>query len=383
MTVMLPYEFTPRHYQKDVFKALFTDNIKRIVSIWHRRAGKDKSYINLIVAASQQRVGTYLYLFPELNQARRVIWNGIDKDGKRFLDHFPKQIISKTNGTDMRIEFKNGSIFQLGGSDRYDSLMGTNPVGIVFSEYSLQNPTAWHYLRPILAENGGWGAFNYTPRGRNHGFDLYDKAKDNAKWFVQKLDVNETSKGDGSPVITDEIIQEERDSGMPEELIQQEFYCSFEAAVPGSYYAQVLNQAEEEGRILDFPIESGSRVYTFWDLGISDSTAIWFLQPIGSELRLINYYENCGEGLEHYINYLHDFRDKHRIVYGDHWAPHDIKVRELTTGRSRLETARQMGIEYRVVANLPIADGIHGVRQLFSRFYIHKTNCEQGLNRRS
>lgn len=380
MEVALPHRFEARHYQADLFRAFFIDKKRRLISIIHRRAGKDKGAINLLIGAALQEVGTYLYLFPELNQARRVIWNGIDRDGMRFMDHIPPSLIKRTNSTEMLVEFKNGSIFQLGGSDRYDSLMGTNPKGIVFSEYSLQNPMAWHYLRPILAENNGWALFVYTPRGRNHGFELYQAAKENQNWFLQHLGANDTRRQDGTPVINPSIIQEELDAGMPEELVAQEFFCSFEAAVPGSIYGKPLQKAEEEGRVRDFEIDKYLPVYTFWDLGISDSSAIWLLQPAGHELRLIYYYENMGEGLQHYVQKLEEIRRQLGFnKYARHFAPHDIRVRELTSGRSRLETAQQFGINFDIAPNIPVVDGLQAVRNLFGRFFFHKTNCKFGI----
>ena len=159
---ILPYKYIPRDYQKPLWDALFLEQKKRCLVFWHRRAGKDKTCINIMTAASQMRVGTYYYLFPELKQARRVIWKGIGDDGLRFIDHFPQELISKVNNTDMTIEFKNGSIFMLGGSDRFNALMGTNPVGIILSEYALQNPMAWDFIRPILTQNNGWAIFETT-----------------------------------------------------------------------------------------------------------------------------------------------------------------------------------------------------------------------------
>ena len=377
--IILPYKFKPRDYQKPLFDAMFKENKKRFNTVWPRRSGKDKTYINLCVAASQRRVGTYIYLFPKLNQGRRVIWNGMDRDGMKFLDHFPKELIKRTNGTDMLIEMKNGSIFQLGGSDRYDNLMGTNPIGIVLSEYSLQNPMAWHHLRPILVENGGWAAFNYTPRGQNHGYELYENSKNNPSWFTELLTIESIKDGDGNRIITDEMVQEEIDAGMPEEMVQQEFYCSFSAAIPGAYYAKYLERIEADGRICDFPIDNKLAVHTFWDIGVRDPTGIWFAQLDGKEIKLIDYYQHNGEGIQHYINYLHDFRNKHQIVYGDHFAPHDISVREWGSGNTRWETARDLGVNFKIAPKLPVQDGIYAVRNIFNRVVIHKTNCAFGV----
>lgn len=379
MIITLPHEFSPRPYQHELNYAHFAEGKKRMVQILHRRGGKSKNAINFILPAALQRVGTYYHSFPELKQARNVIWKGIDKEGKRYLDHIPNRLIKKIDNSDMRIELINGSAIQLAGTDYYNSLMGGNPAGIIFDEYSLQNPMAWHYLRPILAENGGWALFIYTPRGKNHGYQLYEQAKKNPSWFVQLLGIDKTKNWDGSCVIDESIIEEERASGMPEELIQQEFYCSFEAAVVGAYYSKELDRAHKENRIYDFAINPKLPVFTAWDLGISDSTSIWFMQSDSGKLRLVNYYENNGCGIEHYIAYIKDFALKHGIKYARHFAPHDIEVREFITGLTRRELASKKGIDFQIVKRIGVQEGIQATRTLFERFHIHKTNCEYGI----
>jgi len=211
---------------------------------------------------------------PTQTQARKAIWNGVNpKTGKKLLEQvFPKEIRKRTRDDEMMIEFVNGAIWQLCGSDNYDSLVGSNVAGVVFSEWSLTNPRAWDYIRPILAENGGWAWFNYTPRGKNHGYDLFQMAERNDRWFAQSLSVDDTG------VISPEIIQEERDSGMSEDMIQQEYYCSFDVAIRGAYFAQELASARADGRIGFVPIEPMIDVHTFWDLGISK---IWASVKLG------------------------------------------------------------------------------------------------------
>jgi hypothetical protein len=221
MEVTIPHKYSPRPYQKPLWAAI-QRGIKRLVVVWHRRSGKDKTIVNIVASESQKRVGTYFYFFPTYAQGKKILWDGTDKDGFRFLDHFPKEIIKNKNETELRIEFKNGSAFQIIGTDKIDSIVGTNPIGCVFSEYSLQDPKAWDLMRPILRENGGWAIFNFTPRGVNHGFKILQVAKDNPDtWFHQVLTVDDTH------AVSQEDIDAERREGMPEELIQQEFYCKF------------------------------------------------------------------------------------------------------------------------------------------------------------
>lgn len=316
-----------------------------------------------------ERVGTYFYFFPTYTQGEKILWNGMDKDGFRFIDHFPAQLITNKNDTKLRLEYKNGSIFQVIGTDNIDSVVGTNPVGCVFSEYALQNPKAWDFIRPILAENGGWAVFNYTPRGKNHGYDLYEMASQNPNWFVQKLTVDDTG------IISPEIIQEERDSGMSEEMIQQEYYCSFTAAIMGAYYAKQYDEAERAGRFTNVPYDPALSVHTVWDLGIRDSMAIGFYQATGLERRKIDYCEFTGKGLPEAIKMV---KEK-PYVYGKHFAPHDIKVRELGTGKSRWEVCKELGITFEIVPDLPVQDGIEAGRRLFAKLWVDKTTCKDWL----
>lgn len=221
MEITIPYKYTPRPYQVPFLRAMDSGK-KRAAVVWHRRSGKDKTFLNFVVKKMMERVGSYYYLFPTKEQAKKVIWEGIDKDGMPFLDHFPKELIENRNDTEKKIKLKNGSIFQIGGTDDFDALMGTNPIGIVFSEFSLQNPKAWNFFRPILSENDGWAVFNFTPRGMNHAHAVLMIAQQNPDtWFSEVLTVDDTK------AISQEAIEAERKEGMPEDLVQQEYYCKF------------------------------------------------------------------------------------------------------------------------------------------------------------
>jgi hypothetical protein len=345
---------------------------KRAVCVWHRRAGKDKTFLNHCVKRMFERVGTYYYYFPTATMGRKILWDGIDKDGSRFIDHFPAELRDNVNNQEMKLKLTNGSLFQIIGTDRLD-VVGTNPIGCTFSEYSLQNPQGWEYVRPILAENGGWAVFNFTPRGYNHAKQLYDMAKDTDGWFHSLLTVDNTR------AIPQEAIEEERKSGMPEEMIQQEFYCSFDMGVTGSYYANYISRARDEGRIMDFNHDRTNLVHTVWDIGVGDSTAIWFYQLAGMQVHLVDYYENHGEGLPFYAGVLRERADKFGYQYGDHYAPHDIANREFGTGDSRLEAAKKLGIHFRVVPGESIESGINTVRAILDRCYFNRQRCKQGI----
>jgi len=380
---VLPYKFEYRDYQLTFRKEMEVK--KRSATVWHRRAGKDKTMLNFTFEKMFERVGIYYYLLPTYAQGKKIIWNGIDRDGFRHMNHLPKYMRKRTDNSEMLVEAINGSIFQVIGTDNYDSIMGTNPVGVVFSEYSLQNPVVWDFIRPILAENGGWAAFNYTARGKNHGYDLIEMAKVNEKWFAEILTVIDTKRPDGTPVITEEIIQEERDAGMDESLIQQEFYCDFNAANQGAYYGKQFEAVEKEDRYKSIPYEPALPVSTFWDLGISDSTSIIFAQNLSDkEFRIIDYYESNNEGLEHYLKLIHE----KPYQYKEHWAPHDIQVREWGSGMSRFETAknfkddkgRSIGIKFKIVPDISIQDGIDAARRIIPECWFDNTKNQKTGN---
>ena len=362
--ITVPLNWAPRPYQFPLWKFL-EDGGKRAVAVWHRRAGKDLLSVNWCAVSALTRPGLYWHLFPTYNQGRKIAWDGMTRDGRKFLEHFPKEMWEAVNNTEMRLTLKNGSIYQVVGTDNVDRLVGANPVGVVFSEYSLQDPRAWDYIRPILAENGGWALFIYTARGRNHGYDLLNMAKRNEKWFQQTLTVEDTR------AISSDAVEEERQAGMPEEMIQQEFYCSFDAPLVGSYYGSAMAKLLADGRLTSLPYEPRLEVHTAWDLGVSDSTAIVFYQKHGQEIRIIDYYENSGEGMAHYAKII---KEK-EYVYGEHLAPHDIQVRELGSGKSRLEVARELGIRFRVVPNLRIDDGIEAVRTTLPKCWFDEKKC--------
>lgn len=358
----LPYNFEPRFYQEPIFIAR-EQGKKRLLALWHRRAGKEKTFINLCACEMLDRVGAYFYFFPTYKQAKKAIWDGRDKEGFKFTDHFPKQLVKRTNKTDLLIEYKNGSIFQLIGTDNIDSMMSTNPIGCVFAEYSLQDPGAWEYMRPILRENGGWAAFDFTPRGKNHGFKLYEMAKNNPDWFVSRLTIHDTG------ALTDADIEAERREGVSEEMIQQEYFVSFAGVMEGAYYGRQFVQAEAEGRL------SKTRLYdetigveTWWDIGVGDAMAIWFTQTVGHEVRVIDYLENSGEALSWYAKQLSD----KPYVYLSHNGPPDLAKREVGAGGadrplSAKEVGEALGIKFRVVPAIGVEDGINAARAFLGR----------------
>lgn len=371
--IKVPHDWLPRPYQEPLWDAL-AGGCKRAVAVWHRRAGKDSVGLNWTVReALSGRVGVYWHLLPTLRQGRRVVWDGITGDGRRFLDHWPNDAVAHRRNDEMKFELVNGSIWQVVGSDNYDALVGANPVGVVMSEYALQGPAAWNYLRPILAENGGWAVFLYTPRGHNHGYALYNMAKGEPDWFAQKLTRDDTE------AISLEAVEAERRSGMSNEMIEQEFFCSFEAPLHGSYYGHEMMEAERDHRITHVPHDVAAGVETWWDLGIGDATAIWFAQRVGQEIHLIDYHEETGKGLAHYASVLQAKREERSMVYADHVFPHDVRARELGTGKSRAEVLEDLNVEVTIAPDLHVNDGIEASRAILPRCWFDEKRCERGI----
>jgi hypothetical protein len=258
MPIRIPANYSPRIYQIPFLRSMDMGKLRACL-VWHRRSGKSKSLLNFTIKKAFERIGTYYHAFPTYNQGRKNVWDGIDKDSqKRFIDlHIPPEIRQGTaNTTEMKIPLVNGSVYQIIGADNYDAIVGSNPVGLIMDEWAVSDryPTAWDYFRPILAENKGWAVFPFTPRGRNHGWDLYQMALRNPLWFCQILTVDDTN------AIPQVDIQAEREAGMSEDMIQQEFYCSFIAStenivIPFRLIQQALDRDvvyNRSGRIAGF-----------------------------------------------------------------------------------------------------------------------------------
>lgn len=371
--IQLPYAFTPRPYQLPFFRAM-DNGAKRAVLVHHRRAGKDKSAFNYMVKEAAKRVGIYYYFFPTYNQGRKVLWDGIDKAGFKFLDHIPKEIRKgDANQTEMKVTLINGSIIQVVGSDNVDTVVGTNPVGCVFSEYPLQDPSGWDFVRPILRENGGWAVFCYTPRGKNHGYDLYAMAKDNPEWYCQILSINDTF-GQGGTVGPEEV-EAERLSGMSKNLIQQEYYVSFDAAVENAVFGEQMHKARTEGRVTNVPYQSGLPVNTYWDIG-RDGTAIWFTQAVRNEVRVIDYLESFQSQLDIDLSEL----QKKGYVYGTHYFPHDGDYKDYKTGKTPKEIAASLGFQVEIIDKISKQAQIGAARALFNRCWFDEKKCQRGID---
>lgn len=326
------------------------------------------------------------------------MWDGIDKDGFRVMDHFPgfsarrhpAGMVAGRNETELRVEAINGSAYQIIGTDKIDSIVGTNPVGCVFSEFSLQDPRAWDMLSPILLENGGFACFNLTPRGHNHGEGLYKMARADPDWYCSLFTVDDTRDANGQPIISREQIESERrrlisqgkSDSDAETFLQQEYYCSFEGYLEGSYYSDQLRRARAEGRITRIPWRTNEPVFTFWDIGTSksgDTTAIWFGQRYKHLMLFIDYLSDHGKQVGHYAKMLHELP----YTYGGHYWPHDGQTRDFggREGEDRRDTGQRLGIRpIHIVPRGDVIDGIDSVRRLFSQCWFDERKCEKGLS---
>ena len=377
--LILPFGYKPRHYQKELFEAL-DEGKRRAIVVWHRRAGKDLSLWNLLIKKAMERKGTYYYFFPEFSQGRRILWRGIDGQGTGFMDYLPDVLIKRSLDQEMMVELVNGSIIQVIGTDNFDKIRGSNPIGMVFSEFAFQNPMAWEVVRPILAENGGWAVFNSTPNGTNHFYDLYAQAKTNKNWYANLLTVNDSFKDDALtiPVVTDDIIDEERESGMSEDMVQQEYFGSFTATAGGYYYMDQISALKERNAIEYLTVDPTAQIHTYWDIGFSDSTAVWFIEHTETGFRVVDYYEDNKKSLVDHVKLV----AMKPYTIAEYHFPHDIDHTEITSGKTRMSLLRDVypSLKMSKVPRGHVSDGIAMVRAILPTCTFDKINTEVGIN---
>jgi phage terminase large subunit len=380
-SITLPNNWEPRRHQFAALNA-FDRGIKRHVWVWHRRFGKDDVALNLAAREAWTNVGEYWHMLPQAEQSRKAIWEAVNPHtGVRRIDQaFPMDVRENYRESDMMIRLKTGSIWRVVGSDNYNSLVGTPPRGIVFSEYALADPAAWDLLRPILLENRGWAIFISTPRGDNHLKQIYDYAVSVGEaggWFAQKLSCDDTGLFSQDQLDT-ELAEMQARHG-PEDgraLFDQEYRCSFVAPLIGSYYARLIENLEKSGRITSVEPVHNLPVNTAWDLGVGDSTAIWCFQSTPLGIRVVDYFEAQGQGMEYYVEWL----DK-RGYRGADLLPHDARQR-IPVGnppRTRIELMIEMGRKPQVVPLHRIDDGISAARMTLPLCSFDAVKCQAGL----
>jgi len=358
--IIIPY--APREPQLAIHKMMAEKRFSVVVA--HRRMGKTVAALNHIIKEAiqnQKEAPRYAYIAPTYGQAKRVAWD--------YLLKYTMPLKATPNISELSTDFW-GRRIQLYGSDNPDSLRGQYFDGVILDEIGDQDPKIWtDIIRPALSDRLGWALFLGTPKGNNHFKALRDQAEDSEDWGLLEFKASQTGL-----IAASELKDARKEMG--EDKYNQEFECSFNAAVEGSYYGKILNDVEEKGRMCNIDRDDLCRTYAAWDLGMGDSTALWVAQATGQEVRLLEYVENHGQGLDWYVNWLKD----------NHWhqaeqkLPHDVEVRELGTGKSRLEVLRESGLDVRVLPRLSVDDGIQAVRRLLPRCWFNMPKVKQGLD---
>ena len=353
--------YRPREPQRAIHKAVAANRFTVVVA--HRRMGKTVAAINQLIHSSLKCGNDnprYAYIAPTYGQAKRIAWD--------YLEQFTRPLDAKLNVSELKADFF-GRRIQLYGSDNPDSLRGQYFDGVVIDEIADQDPKIWNeIIRPALADRKGFALFLGTPKGRNHFADFRDRAASSEDWSLLEFKASETG-------ILDPMELESARKEMGADKYAQEFECSFSAPVTGSYYGELINDLESAERICPIGYESLARTFCGWDLGMSDSTAIWVAQIASKEVRIIDYVENHGVGLDWYVEWLRDKGYEHATQI----LPHDVQVRELGTGKSRKEMLEEAGLEITVAPRLSVADGIQAVRQLLPRCWFN-VDTKQGID---
>jgi phage terminase large subunit len=367
-----------RWYQRPFHEYLVSTPGARAIEIAHRRWGKDEIVLAATCQLAHQRVASYWHCLPEYEQGRKALWNAINAHtGKRRIDEaFPPEIRESKDEQQMLIKLKCGSTWQIIGSDRYDATVGAGVAGIAYSEWALANPSAWAYHRPMLEENNGWAAFITTPRGRNHAKSMFDMAKANPRWFAEVSTVHDT--GALSPAQIDESLKEYialygEDVGQAQ--FEQEYLCSFNAAILGAYFAREMMALRADGRVKEIEPLPNRPVHRAWDIGVRDDTSIWWFQVVNGQPRIFDCYTASGAGVDHYAEIVH----AKPYEPGIDFVPHDAKVKEWGTGRTRVETMESLHLRPKLVPMASFLDGINAARLTLKKAVFHPRCEDKGL----
>jgi phage terminase large subunit len=358
--VVVETGYKPREQQRKIHDAV--ESHRFVVVVAHRRMGKTVAALNQLIHSALQCEKPdprFAYIAPTYGQAKRVAWD--------YLVNFTRPLDAAHNISELKVDFY-GRRIQLYGSDNPDSLRGQYFDGVILDEIGDQNPKIWNEIvRPALADRLGWALFLGTPKGANHFKDFRDRAEKEPGWSLLEFKASETG-------ILPQAELEAAKKEMGDDKYSQEFECSFDSPVEGSYYAALLGKLAPE-RFTEFPKDDLCKTYTAWDLGVGDSTAIWVCQVAGQERRLIDFYENHGVGLDSYVKWIRDSG----YTQAEHILPHDVEVRELGSGKSRKEALQDLGLSITVCPRVSVDDGIQAVRRLLPNCYFHP-KTKQGLD---
>lgn len=360
--VTIPYsprsQFQPYHDRQKRWAAI----------VAHRRCGKTVATVNDLIKAALLNTlpePRYAYIAPYYIQAKDIAWNYLKRYTAPLLEYG-----GQVNESELAVTLPTGARIRLYGAENGERIRGTYLDGVVLDEYGDFPPNLWQeVIRPALSDRQGGATFIGTPKGHNQFYEVCEQAKNSEDWFFAELKAGETGI-----LPATELAAARKD--MTQEQYEQEYECSFEAAIRGAYFGKEMRQAEQDGRISGVPYDKAAEVVTAWDLGIGDSTAIWFAQAIGREIHVIDYYESSGVGLDHYVGVLR----QRGYLYGDNILPHDVEARELGTGKTRKETLEALGLRnIRIAPKVSLEDGISAARLFISKCWIDRAKCEYGI----
>lgn len=375
-------------HQRELFKAFFSGKYRFFIENVHRRGGKDACFFTLAWLFASMERGNYIYTLPKIAQAKNVIWEGTDLDGRRWVDMIPKYLLSREpNQSERKLYFTSGSMLHVTGADSIlGSHLGSNLRGIYMSEFQRTAPNVWDYLRPIINRNPkGFAAFNYTSFGQCAAHRLRVANIDNPKWFTRKLTVEDTRDNQGNYIFSPEQVEDERQSGMDEDLIQQEYYCDDTVAVKGTYFAEVMLKLRNLGRMIsNMEVYPGKPVHTSWDLGSKDTNSIWFFQVIGSgqaqEFRYFYQHDANYQDIPYYLALLDKIQKKYGFSnYGHHFLPHDVAHTEWSSAKTRRVLLLEKGLKITPVPMLKVIERVQVARSNLIKCWFDEKECKNGI----
>ncbi len=389
MKVRLPHEWEPRPYQRAAWDWLMRGGRYACICA-HRRYGKDELALMAAGVLAHRRVGNYVHMLPKTEQVRKAIWTAINPHtGRRRIDEaFPMAIRKQTLEDEMFIRFRNGSTWQVAGSNNYNALIGGSYIMVTCSEDAVANPNAWGHFSPILRENGGVGLIISTPRGKNHFYRTFSMAEKSTEWYAEFAPVS----------VTNALTQKDLDAELEDmqgrygqeygrALWLQEYFCSWEAAIPGSIWGPEILKAENEGRITDVEVDATLPVHTAWDIGYTDDTAIWWYQMNGDQPRILASRAISGKDVEYFVReWIIPLMEKWDIRYGTHWLPHDAKPKRLGMGGGSVlqqldrlvRRDRRLG-SIDIVPSMSRQQGIQAARKTLQACVFDREECREGL----
>ena len=374
-------------HQREFIEAFFSGEYQFFIENIHRRGGKDAEFFNTAWLFASMNRGNYLYTLPKIGQAKNVIWEGTDLEGRRWIDLIPKHLLAREpNQTERKIYFTSGSMLHVTGADSIlGAHLGSNLSGLFMSEFQRTAPNIWDYLRPIIRRSGGFAAFNYTSYGQCHAHKLRVANENNPKWFTRKLTVADTRDNQGNYIFSPDQVDEERRSGMDEDLIQQEYYCDDTVAVKGTYFAEQMIIAKNEGRIVKgLQIYPGKPVHTSWDIGSRDTNSIWFFQVVGTgeaqQFRYFYQYDDNYKDIDFYLRLMAKVQKEYGFsTYGNHFLPHDVAQTEWTTAKTRLVRLMEKGLKVTTVPMLRVIERVQIARSNLKMCWFDQDGCRNGI----